>query len=255
MNAIRLWAGLGALVFLAGCGKGFDRAADFTSANKYKERIALAAKEATQPEIEAFDWAVSDQTIESLKSKYAGKTFRQIALAELDAEIAADQENIAKLEGLKTKYDPIVAELLKVKAEVTDARPAKDFFGEQFDIRARITNNSQFDYAQVQWEALLYLENGKEPVARAVFYDSYDDENGLRVGQTKARSFHPDSFFSKDWVTLAVRNAQSRRVTLAIIDAKDFNNKNLLDGAPYERLEKAKSALENAKKHKAALSK
>ncbi|MDD2664564.1 MAG: hypothetical protein PHD19_12510 [Dechloromonas sp.] len=252
MYEIRVFACL-MVVFLTACGKGFDRSADFTSVEKYKEKIAQAASEATKEEIEAFDWAVSDQTIDSLKSKYTGKTFRQIALAELDAEISADQENIVKLEALRTQYDPIVAELLKVKAEVTEAGPSQDFFGEQFDVRVQVTNGSKLDYALVQWEALLFLEGGNTPVARAVFYDSYDAENGLRAGQTKARKFQPDSFFSKDWVTLAVRNAKTRRVELGIMDAKNFNNQNLLNGAPYDQLEKRKKALESAKKYKVAL--
>lgn len=238
---------------LTGCDKGFDRAADFSSEENYKTRITKAASEATQLEIAAFDWAVSQHTIESLKAKYPGKSFREIGVGEIEREIQLQQKAIPELEALVPHYDKMLSELFKVQVEVTDARPSKNFFGDQFDIFATVTNGSSLDFSSLLWVAELYIDGGAEPVAKATLPDNYDQEGGLRSGQVKRRKFNPETFFSKNWATLAVRNAESRKVVLTIDNGSDFNSVSILKGAPYRELRERREILALAQQHLAAL--
>lgn len=101
--------------------------------------------------------------------------------------------------------------------------------------------------------AELFIDGGAEPVAKATLTDSYDQEGGLRAGQVKRRKFNPDTFFSKDWATLAVRNAESRKVVLTIDNGSDFNSVSILKGAPYRELRERREILDLAQQHLAAL--
>jgi hypothetical protein len=256
MLKLLCWAGtIFITILVTGCGQGLDKKPDLSSIEKYNARISEDLKEVSKEKLAAYDWAVSDQNIESLKNNYSGKSYRQIAEAEIEKTISEGKATIAELEKLKPKFDPIIAELRKVSAEASNSTIKDEFMGTQFRFNARITNGSRFDFSSLTWKAELFLDGALTPVAEARLFSGYDDKGGLKAGQTSTEVMAPDTFMSKDWITLASKNAKERKVVLSLEDAKDFSNKSYLDGAPHAQLLKLKTGLVVAQLHKSSLAK
>jgi hypothetical protein len=79
-------------MLLSGCSKGLDRTPDYTSEETYRAIINQASSEATPAELEAFDYAVSNLTIEQLAVKYKGMSFRKLAKTELEFYITEKEK-------------------------------------------------------------------------------------------------------------------------------------------------------------------
>jgi hypothetical protein len=241
-------------MLIAGCSKGLDRTPDISSPEKYRAKALDDLKEVPKAQTDAYNWAVSDQTVDTLKSNYSGKSYRQIANAELVKEIAADTAAITALDMRKVTFEPIVTELRKIAATTSGATIAAGSFGDStFNFTAHITNGGKLAYSSLQWEAQLFLDGAKEPAAKAQLYSVYERTGGLNAGGTSDEEMHPDVFFSKAWITLASQNAKERTVVLVLKDATDYSNHSYLDGAPYAELEKRKTALDTANKSMQAL--
>jgi len=258
MRLIHLLGALFCATLLAGCGKGLDRSADFSTYDSYQTAVNQAFKEMTPAEGEAFNWAVSDQTIDSIAQKYKGMSFRQIALNETDGAIKQYQEKLVNLKKAKAQFDPIMAGLHNVTVETSNASVKKDTgfggFGEpKFAFKMKVKNGSQFDFSLLTWKTSLYINGDSKPVATAEIYDSYESDGGLKAGQQATREVEPDTFFSKDWITLAVQNAKQIRVEAVLEDAKDFSNKSLLEGAPYASIDKIQQTLDLAERYRTSL--
>jgi len=240
---------------LMGCGKGLDRSPDFTSHATYKATVDAAFTELSNSDQgEAFNWAVSDQTIDSLAQKYKGKSFRQIGLMETEGAIKTYQNELARLDKEKLTFDPIMNELAKVTAKVTGNGLETDAFGRpKFWFSMDVSNGSNLELSTITWVARLYLNEDKDPAAQATAVDSYESLGGLKPTNSKTRKFTPDTFFSKDWVTLSVQSAKTRRIEVSLQGADDFSNKPLLANSPYARIEKTKKDLALAEKYLASL--
>lgn len=257
-RAIFPWAALtAAAIAITGCGKGLDRVPDLSSLDRYRAQIKEDINGVPQEKLDAYDWAVSDRTFEDLKAKYSGKTYLQIAKTEIEKQISAAKAEIPKLEKAAAEFEPVIAELRKIKAETSDAGPSTDSLDMgDFAYVAHITNASRFDFSSLDWNSALYLDGATEPAATGVSISSFENKGGLKAGQAVDVRMTQDTFFTKDWDTLAVKNAKHRKVVLTLGDAKDFSNKSFLAGAPsYARLDKLKNTLAAAEEHAAALSK
>jgi len=239
-------------ILINGCGKGMDSKPNLSSIEKYRAQIAEDFKEVSQEKAEAYSWAVSDQSLETLKTNYSGKSYLQIAKAEIEREITTAKSEIPKLEKATSEFDPVITELRKIKVEVSNAGPSNDM-GREFAYTAHITNGSRFDFSSLNWDSALYLNGATEAAATGTNISFFEDKGGLKAGQSVDERMTEDTFFKKDWDTLTVKNAKERKVVLTLRDAKDFSNKSFLDGAPYARLNKLKSILVTAEKYNTTL--
>lgn len=238
---------------VAGCGQGLDKTPDLTSIDKYRSKSAEDLKEVPTETVAAYNWAVSDQTVDSLRATYSHKSYREIAKAEIDREIAADNAAIPALQSATAKFDPIVQQLQQVHAVTSDSSVTNTTMETVFSFVAEVKNGSNLNFSSLVWEARLYLDGSTTPVAKAALYSTYDSSGGLTAGATSRETMRPDTFFSQDWITLASKEAKERRIVLTLQDARDFNNKSFLDGAPYADLSKRKAALASAQKYKKIL--
>lgn len=86
-----------------------------------------------------------------------------------------------------------------------------------------IRNGTSLDFSSMTVKAKLYLNNSKTPTATADILVPFT--NGLRPGQEMSGVANIDTFFSQAWVSLAVKNASTRRLEVSLVAAKDFENK------------------------------
>lgn len=253
-------------LILAGCsGKGIDRKLETgQGGDAYNASIAQAAKDMTQDDVQAFDWAVSDLSLETLNQRYPNGTPRGVIQGESRLVREQASKRIAELESTKPKYDAILGEIVKLTASDIELQIERDFHGLQPTVHARVSNNGGLAVSQLQWRASLYLDDQKTPVATADVYDFYNNSSrgsslfgdqkkveagGLPAGGAAKRSFRI-GFVSGDpnWTTLEVQNAKVRRVVLEPLpeSVKDFGDRFYLAGAPYKDLERVKRTLAKA---------
>jgi hypothetical protein len=256
-----------ALLLLACTGKGLDQKLDTGHGrDAYTASINQAAIAMTQEDREAFDWAVSDLSIEVLNQRYPNGTPRGIIRGEAQVVQADAPKRIAELESVKPKYDTILGEIEKLTATDTEFVMERDFHGLQPLVTAIIHNNSRLPISQMKWRASLYLDDQQAPVATSVLMDMYNNSSGgdttsdehakvaaggLPAGGAGKRLFRI-GFVSGDpkWITLEVQNAKVRRVVLERIpeSVKDFGDRFYLEGAPYQGLAQWKNTLASANK-------
>jgi hypothetical protein len=260
---------IASVAFLLGAcgGKGIDRKLDTGHGpDAYKTSLGEAVKDMTQEDGEAFDWAVSDLSIEALNQRYPNATPRSIIQGESKLMRDRAPQQITQLESVKPKYDAILAEMTKLTTSNAVLTMERNFHGLQPTVVAQIQNNSRLPVSQLKWRASLYLDDQKTPVATSDILDVYNnsfkgnsmfgspqqvDAGGLPAGATAKRSF-TIGFVSGDpnWTTLEVQNAKARRVLLEPIveSVKDFGNRAYLGGAPYNDLKEWKRSLATAEK-------
>jgi len=233
---------------------------------KYKASLNDAIKDMDKKQIAAFDWAVEGYDLENLHKNFPNYSPKKIIRSEVKRILKEYPAQIADLEKLKPKYDPLLADLKKITASSTTFRVDSDTFGSQPMITAIVTNGSTLNISSMEWEAELYIDGNETPVARTVLFDSYyktaslfrsDDHDatsagGLYSAATKQREFKV-GFVRGDakWTTLEIQNAKQRLVKLTVIpeSVKDFGNRKFLAGAPYEGIDSRNAAIAAAKEY------
>lgn len=255
-------------VFLVACsGKGIDRKLETgKGADVYGASIAEASKDMTQEEAEAFNWAVSDLSLETLNQRYPNGTARSVIKGESGLVRERASKRIAELEAVKPKYDAILDQIAKLTADDTRLEMERNLHGLQPTVHAAIRNDSRLPVSQLQWRASLYLDDQETPVASSTIMDLYNnssqgsslfgeqgkiDAGGLPAGGAAKRAFRI-GFVTGDanWTTLEIQNAKVRRVVLEPLpeSVKDYGGRFYLEGAPYKELEQWKNALATAEK-------
>ena len=254
--------------FLAACiGKGIDRTLETgKGADVYRASLAEASKDMTQEEAEAFNWAVSDLSIETLNQRYPNGTARSAIRGESGLVRDSAPKRIAELEAVRPKYDAILDQIAKLTADDTSFVMERNFHGLQPTVHASIHNNSQLPVSQLQWRASLYLDDQKTPVASSTIMDLYNNSNrgssffgeqgkieagGLPAGGAAKRAFRIGFVTGDaDWTTLEIQNAKVRRIVLEPVpeSVQDYGGRSYLEGAPYKALEQWKNALATADK-------
>jgi len=266
---VRTWNSLAlatcAFLLTACGGKGLDQKLDTGhGTDPYMASIKLAAKDLTQEDAQAFDWAVSDLSLDTLNERYPNGTPRSIIRGETKIVQNNAPKRIAELEAVKPKYDAIRAELQKLTASDVEFVMERDFHGLQPSVTATIHNNSQLPVSQMQWRASLYLDDQKTAVATSELMDLYNnsfkgssmldeqtkvESGGLPAGAAAKRSYRI-GFVTGDpkWTTLEVQNAKVRHVVMEPIfeSVKDYGDRAYLAGSPYQALEQWKNTLARA---------
>jgi hypothetical protein len=269
MSPVTLLLCIAIACFTTACNQGFDRKPDISSVQAYTATVQHDLKGMPQNKIDAYTWAVSDLNLETLTQNYKNKTYGEIAQAEIDKELQLAMNEKASLEPLRQKFDPLITELTKVSAEalrtrfvVAEANLANWMSANPSGVVCdlKVNNGSALKFTSLSFVATLYINGSDTPMATASIYKNYKDKGGLKPGATEMEtiSIHGDSGFSqngRNWDTLEVQNAKQIKVEVSLDEAMDFSEKNILDGAPYKRLEELESIIKTAETHKAAFAK
>jgi len=245
---------ISALVLLTACSKGIDKPlVTDKGPEAYRASLTAAAKDFGDRDRQAFDWAVSDLSIDALHERYPNKTARDVIRGEVQAVLKEYPQRIADLEKKMAAWKMAADEIHKVTAGEVQFTLARDFHGLQPTIEAVVANGSKFGYSSLSWRAGLFLDGAAEPVATADLMDVYKHEGGLKPGEAKRRSFRV-GFVTGDaaWTTLEVQNARQRVVKLVVLPerARDFGEKWIAGDNVEKKLRNAQGALAAAQQFK-----
>lgn len=238
-------------LILAGCGKGLDTSPDFSSVHAYKTRIDQDFAAAKPEEAAAFNFAVSNLSYEQYKQQYSGTTYRKAAHAELEKYLASLQAQLAEAEKQKPEFEKRNAELSKVRVEILGIELTHDAFFDRRDLKYkfRITNASSIQLSKVQLVGAFRI-NGKPEILYQ--WDPLTTfENGLRPGESAIVTDSMVGFMSFDRpITLAVREAKSREISLTVTDLANFSEQWLIgENSPLDQLNTLPGKIAEAKQH------
>jgi len=228
---------------LSACSKGIDRAlvtGDGQAA--YRASLDRLTPEATPEQLAAFNWAVSDMSIELLHSRYPNASPRRVVHGEAERLLKELPLNIERLQAQLPQWQAAAAQAAAVDATdiVFELKP--DFFGLQPVVTATVHNRSALAFARYGWTATLYLGDATEPVARTQLTASFAGHNGgggLDPGARTRLSFQL-GFVSGDpaWKTLAIQRATKRTVKLVpdAEAARDLSDHAIVGPSPQAAL-------------------
>ena len=233
---------------LAACGSGVDKTLDTTNDGTYRASLDVAAKDMSDKDKQAFEWAVQNLAIDNIRQRYPNGTPRGIIRGEAKEVNDTYPTRIKELEAKLPRYDAELVQIKTIGVSNASFALAKDFFGLQPTIAATVHNGSNLPVSSLRWHAALYIDDGKDPVAESEPVDIYD--HGFKPGETEDRKF-TIGFVSGDdsWKTLAIQNAKTTRVVLTLEpdSVENFSNHAYMDGAPYAELSRRRDALQAAK--------
>lgn len=219
---------------------------------EYRASLDPLIPKMSKHELEAFDWAVSDFDLAKLQNKYPSASPRKIIRGEVHEVLDTFPDKIKALEKKAAEEAPLRDELSGITAKDVDFGIEKNFFGLQPIIKATVTNASRYNVSQLKWKAALYLDDASKPVAQAVLPNDYRQNGGLKTGDQFQVRF-PIGYLRGDeaWLTLEIRNAAKRRVTLEpVLDSiLDFGERPYLAEDPVPQIERMKAAIETAKRY------
>lgn len=238
------------VLMLGACSKGVNKSlVTDKGIDIYKASLAVAVKDMTPKDVETFNWAVSDLSLDDINTRYPNQSPRQIVRGEVKLVQTNAPSEIAALEKELAAWTPQAAEISKVIASDVSFSLEQDFFGLQPHIKATVHNGSKFSYSILSWRAELYLNGGKSPVATSEQFDDYRSVGGLASGAEASREMTV-GFVKGDqtWSTLEVQNATERKVKLTVIPSqvKDFSEHHLVNPSPETKLNNLKKTLATA---------
>jgi hypothetical protein len=239
---------------LAGCSKGLDKAlVTDKGADIYQVSLNEALRDMDQRSTEAFNWAVSDLTIETLNARYPNQSSRKVIRGEVGKVLAEFPASIAENEVKFTAWSSAATSVRKVVAVETGFSLESSFHGLQPTIRATIQNTSPHNYSSLRWYAELYLDDSVTPAASHILFDSYKRAGGLAAGASATRQFTVGFVTGDDaWTTLEIQNAKKRVVKLLVLPefAKNYAEKLIVGDSPEAALVQLKQALQAAQELK-----
>lgn len=243
---------LAAAALVAACGGPADRKMITTGTQQqYRDSIDAIDTELSPHERAAFNWAVAGMNLEELSNAYPNASVRQVVRGQVRQVKAANPKEIAVLREKADAQLPTLAELQKVGAVEADFRMEDSFFGPKPIITARITNSSTLPLSEVSWDAALYINGDKQPVARSRVRSDFRSIKGLRPDHQVAARFTV-GFVKGDqtWTTLAIRQAATTRVELEVVPdtALDYSDKTYVTASYQRRIEVLQGQLKEADK-------
>ena len=242
------------LLALAGCSRGIDKPLVTNMGEEtYKKTLAEAIGNMDQRDVEAFNWAVSNLTIDTVNTLYPNQSPRQIIRGEVKEVLEKAPQTIAELETKTASWSTGADSIHKVVAEKITFTLEKGFFGLEPRIRTTVKNASRYGYSNLRWYAELYLDGSSKPVAVREMLDMYKDNGGLPPGAVMAREFMAGILSGdKAWTTLEVQNAKQRVVKLTVMPefAEDFSEHLIVGQSPANKLAQYKTTLQAAQKYK-----
>src|SRR5690606_24951342 len=143
------------VLLLSGCAKGIDRSLiTGEGIEQFQTSLRQAVEEMTSEEREAFDWAVSDFDLARLHQVYPNASPREIIRGEVTNGLAEWPARLAQLEGQKSKFDSIVAELRKIEASEIEFEFDRGFIsGLLAEVHAKVVNRSELGVSSLRWRA------------------------------------------------------------------------------------------------------
>lgn len=269
MRKIYVILTVGLYVLLSGCGKGVDAKLATTNEQAYRVSLNAAWQDMNAEQQNAYNWAVSNFTLEQLIAKYPSLTPRMVITREADEYIKVKTQEIAEITADLTKNADRLAEEEKIVRDV-DAELTKigatgvginnSFgFGKEFVFITK--NDSQFDISSASWDAWLFI-NGEEKSDRHCKVSAYYKvHGGLPRGKSMKYSFDIGFMNCNNWDTLEVKNAKSKQFKLELDrdSVENFAEKKVrphfsTTRVTYEnRINAAKSEIESAMEAKVAL--
>jgi len=242
-------------VILSACNKGLDKFPDLSNIQTYKLKIDRDFSEASQQEVEAFNFAVSDMNFDQLKQKYPNSSYRKIARNELEFYLASLQTQLGAAQENKAEFEKRNAEVAKVKVEVLGNKLTHDTFFDKRDLEYsfRLTNDSSIPMSKVQLVANFSINGRTDALYQWSPVVKFD--NGLRPGQSAIFTGRMVGFLSFDQpITLEVREAQTREIRLEVTDLADFSEKWLIGkNSPLDKLNTLPASIDETKQHLANL--
>ena len=228
---------------LGACSKGIDRALVTGEGDTaYRTSLDRLVPEATQEQLAAFNWAVSDLTIEAIHARYPNASPRRVMHGEAELMMESLPHRIAQLKAQLPEWQASAANVAAVTATDIGFALNPGFFGLQPTITAIVANNSKLSFARYGWTAELYLDDAVEPVARTRLTASFAHHNGgggLDPGASASMSFQV-GFVSGDkaWSTLEIQRATKRTVKMVPDPeaARDLADRAFVGQSPQEEL-------------------
>lgn len=238
-------------LILAGCGKGLDANPDFSNVQAYKARIDQDFTVAKPEEAAAFNFAVANLSYEQYKQQYSGTTYRKAARTELEKYLALLQAQFADAEKQKPEFEKRNAELSKVRLNLLGNELTHNTFFDRRNLqyRLRITNGSSIQLSKVQLVGTFSINGKREVIYQWDPVITFD--NGLRPGESAVIVGDMLGFGSFDRpITLAVREAKSREVSLVVTDLANFSEQWLIGAnSPLDQLKTLPGRIEEVKRH------
>lgn len=181
----------------------------------YFARLDPLFAQMTPAQQEAFNWSVSDLSIDQLHQRYPNASPRQVIQGETRLVSDSYPEKIAALQPQREAFELLQAQLEQLRSDNVQLRIEQDFHGLQPYLKADFHNPSDLSFSTTGWTARLYLNTANEPVASYSFTLNHRRRGGLLPGETESHDIHL-GFVSGDpaWMTLEVRNASRRRVEI-----------------------------------------
>lgn len=258
------------LLFLLGCSKGgVDASLSSKNEHAYRETLNRAWVKMTPEQQEAFNWAVSNFTLEQLFNKYEELTPRSVITAEANEYIALQQKKIFAATKEMTKnaaelleQEKILKEVTEELAEITVSGTSlkKDIWGKE-EVAYTVQNDSAYNLTSMLWDAWLFIDSEAQSTRHCTVYSGFKHDGGLPSGKARQRTVAMDNFGCAAWDTLEVKNAKtlSFRFDLKPESVKDFAEKTILPDyrvtrqSYQERIDDANKEIEKANMAKAAL--
>ena len=261
---------VGLALIMSGCGKGVDAKLATENEQAYRTSLDNAWREMSPEQQQAYNWAVSNFSLDQLIAKYPKMTPRMVVNKEADeyiqsktqeaanitAELAKNADRLAQEEKLVREVN---AELAKITGTGIGINNKSFGFGKEFVFVTK--NDSKFDISSARWNAWLFLNGEERSDRHCTIKAYYKIHGGLPQGKSLKYSFDVGFMDCKNWDTLEVRNAQNRQFKLELDNSsvQNFGEKKVLPEfsptrAYYENaIKAAKDEIEVAMKAKATM--
>lgn len=254
MDARKLFAVAISALLLAACAGPMDSPLVTGQGEAaYFARLNPLFAQMTPAQQEAFNWSVSDLSIDQLHQRYPDASPRQVIQGETRLVSTSYPERIAALQPQLEAFQHLQAELGQLRSDNVQFRIEQDFHGLQPRLKADFHNASSLSFSTSGWTALLYLNAADEPVARYSFTLNHRRRGGLLPGETESHDIHL-GFVSGDpaWMTLEVRNASRRRVEIVPSDEgnTDLGERAYSAPDPRAEIERLQAVIAAAEKYR-----
>lgn len=269
MKRIQTLSTITLLLFLHGCGKGVDAKLETHNEQAYRKSLNSAWQDMSADQQNAFNWAVSNLTLDQLIAKYPSMTPKTVITSEADeyiqlktretaeisAALAKDANRLAQEAQLLSDID---AELSKISAKGISISNSVGF-GKEFIFTT--TNGSEYDISSATWDAWLFIDSEERSDRHCRIHAYYKTRGGMPSGRTVKHSFEVGFMNCENWDTLEVRNARTKhfKLQLDFDSIENFAEKKVrprfsTTRATYEeKIKAATHEIETAVKAKATL--
>lgn len=256
-------------ISLAGCVKKGVDAKLTTSDNEsiYRESLNRAWVDMSTSQQDAFNWAVSNLSLEQFGQKYKNPSPREVINREADEYAKAKAIDLAKVTSEYAQNAALLAEQeLKTKTALdqlskvltTSASLKRDSFFRRYNIEFITQNNSSHGLSSADWNAWLFIDDEQNSTRHCKVSAYYKIHGGLDNGKTMPYSSRIDC---SSWETIEVIRAKSKTIQMQLIpsSATDFGDHKIvptfdISRATYEnKIKSIKDQMEVAAKAKAAL--